>query len=259
MSNFSGAPKANLIAARGAAFRLHRDLGFPHPRAVQIEDLAMYRKVFVKEGPLKSAEGRLIRKKGRGIVHIRNSFKFEGRRQFTIAHELGHWELHKGVSQFLCEESDMRDYGHSPMEMEANCFAAELLMPTGHFRDAYGKAYPSFSLIESLAEEFNTTLTATAIRLADTSKFRIIIVWFQKGIIRWSYSNPDHNLPFLVKNRPLPRYSSATLDPSDISDELTLYEDSNWFPDIDWRRDQVLEVTKKMPNLDAGLTILYFP
>jgi ribosomal protein S24E len=62
-----------------------------------------------------------------------------GRQRFSIAHELGHWEL----AHYLLEElpPDTRGFagayegegeseGRSPVEIEANVFAAELLMPT---------------------------------------------------------------------------------------------------------------------------------
>ena len=249
---------ARLIPARGAAFKLCKSLGHPHPREVPLEDLAMHLNVLVHEGPMKGAEGRLIRKNGRGIIHVRNDIRYEGRRRFTIAHELGHWELHKEVSQFLCEEEDMRDYGRSPMEMEANCFAAELLMPTIHFRDACGKALPSMQLCKNLAKEFETTLTATAIRYADMSRSRVVIVWVYEGVIRWCYSKPEHHLPFVVAGREPPAYSSATLGESEISSELNHYEGANWFPELSYTLE-VLEVTKRMPRLNGGLTLLYFP
>ena len=55
--------EANLIGARAAAFKLGKLLGHPHPRDVPLEDLAMSREVFVTDGSLNGAEGRLIRKK----------------------------------------------------------------------------------------------------------------------------------------------------------------------------------------------------
>lgn len=152
----------------------------------------------------------------------------------------------------------MRDYGRSPMEVEANHFAAELLMPTGHFRDACGTGLPSFSLIEGLSEEFETTLTATAIRYADMTRHRVVVVWFHNGIVKWSYSKPEHNLPYVMPNRAPPQFSSATLDETEVSDELEHYDDAIWFPEFSYD-PEVLEVTKRMSQLNAGLTLLYFP
>jgi Zn-dependent peptidase ImmA (M78 family) len=56
-----------------------------------------------------------------------------GRKMFTIAHEFGHWMLHRPYF-----EADKKAYAVLPrfqnpkantFEREANCFAAELLVP----------------------------------------------------------------------------------------------------------------------------------
>lgn len=219
----------------------------------------MDRNVFVREGDMKGAEGRLIRKKKTGVIHIRKGIKPEGRRRFTIAHELGHWELHEKYSQFLCNAEDMRDYGRSALEVEANHFAAELLMPTFHFRAACAKVQPSMGLIESLSAEFETTLTATAIRFADTSTWKIVVVWHEGGIIRWSYSNPNNSAPFVIAGKKPPAFSSATLPVEDVDEGMAHYEDADWFPDLSWGKEEVFEQTIRMPKLNAGLTLLLLP
>lgn len=64
------------------------------------------------------------------VVNDADSF---GRKMFTIAHELGHWVLHRGFF-----EREPGKYAvlprfqkpeKNPFEQEANCFAAELLVP----------------------------------------------------------------------------------------------------------------------------------
>ena len=247
------------IKAAAAAFRILRDLGFPHPREIDLKDLAMDRNVLVREGDMKGAEGRLLRKKNSGVIHIRKGINPEGRRRFTIAHELGHWELHEKYSQFLCNAEDMRDYGRSPLEVEANHFAAELLMPGSHFKAACGNREPSLELIESLAAEFETTLTATAIRYADATKRKVVVVWFEAGVIRWSYNNAKSGAPYVVAGRKPPAFSSATLPLEELDSGMAHYDDADWFPQIEWGKDGVQEETKRMPKLNAGLTLLWIP
>lgn len=241
-----------------AAFRILQELGFPHPREIDLKDLAMDRNVFVREGELKGAEGRLLRKKKHGIIHIQRGIIPEGRRRFTIAHELGHWELHAAYSQWLCSADDMRDYGQSPLEVEANYFAAELLMPNSHFRAACLNHEPSMALLESLAADFQTTLTSTAIRFADVSKRRVVVVYYQNNVVRWSYSDSKKNLPSVVTGKPIPQFSSATLDPGEVAVGMDHYEDADWFPQISWDKEDVNEETKRMSNLKGGLTLLWF-
>ena len=245
--------------ATAAAFKILQELDFPHPREFDLKDLAMDRNVFVREGEMKGAEGRLLRKNNNGVIHIRRGIKPEGRRRFTIAHELGHWELHAAFSQMLCSVEDMRDYGRSPLEIEANCFAAELLMPDSHFRAACADHEPSMALIELLAKDFQTTLTSTAIRFAEVSKRRVVVVYYHNNVVRWSYSDPKKNLPFVVSGKTPPAFSSATLDPSDVTEGMDHYADADWFPEITWEKEDVNEETKRMGNLKGGLTLLWFP
>jgi Zn-dependent peptidase ImmA (M78 family) len=58
------------------------------------------------------------------------------RRRFTIAHELGHFRLHRDTTlhvdrAFLMKRSEKSSKGVDDDEIEANLFAAELLMPRG--------------------------------------------------------------------------------------------------------------------------------
>lgn len=64
-----------------------------------------------------------------------------GRYRFTVAHETGHWELHRGMflstegqaAMFEGEENPVicRSNDRSPLEWQADCFAGYLLMPKG--------------------------------------------------------------------------------------------------------------------------------
>ena len=71
---------------------------------------------------------------GVGKVNINPSANsFEPRRRFTLAHEIGHWCLHrnKEKSGFVDSSESMsrKDSYWDHMEFEANNFAAQLLMP----------------------------------------------------------------------------------------------------------------------------------
>jgi len=248
--------EANKGRATAAAYKIWADVGAPHPTGIDLKDLAMFRGVFVREGELSGSEGRLLRKGESGIIHIRKGIIPEGRMRFTLAHELGHWELHSEYSQLLCSAADMRDYGRSPLEVEANYFAAELLMPSILFREACGKKEPSMSLIKALTEEFQTTLTASAIRFADVSKHPVVIVYYENGSVKWSYSDPKKKLPFVMARRQLPQFCSATLDPSEVAEGMDNYDDANWFPELN-HGYVVCEETLRMSAFGGGLSLLW--
>lgn len=68
-------------------------------------------------------------KKNEIIVNVNDSYK---RRSFTIAHELGHFILHQNYIQSSEYQVLLRQPSYTqkpPVEQEADCFAAELLVP----------------------------------------------------------------------------------------------------------------------------------
>ena len=84
-----------------------------------------------------------------------------GRKNFTIAHELGHYSLHANNSDLKCSINDLNNFGDIPphgenIEREANVFAANLLMPGIDVgRQLQGKRI-DLRLIERLSNRYGT-------------------------------------------------------------------------------------------------------
>jgi Zn-dependent peptidase ImmA (M78 family) len=71
-----------------------------------------------------------------------NAVESPVRQNFTIAHELGHYLLkHHESSEYTVLLRDTRAMIKTPMEQEANCFAANLLVPSMFLRE-YIANYP---------------------------------------------------------------------------------------------------------------------
>jgi Zn-dependent peptidase ImmA (M78 family) len=84
---------------------------------------------------LADASGVLVVQDGRGVIGY-NEDHAPARQRFTIAHEIGHYRLHvpAGQNKLFIDQSVFRRDGKSaagmdPQEIEANRFAAALLMP----------------------------------------------------------------------------------------------------------------------------------
>lgn len=173
--------------ARGVGERFWKLYGFSSPKDIVLEDLALARGVLVTEGPLDKMEARLVRLGNKGLIRVRQHLSGIGHKRFAIAHELGHWELHKEESQlFACTSDDMvASYKSSILEGEANMFAAGLLMPATHFLSQADNQVFSLQTVASLKEYFLTSLTATAIRYVELSDDYCAIVFSEAGRIRW--------------------------------------------------------------------------
>lgn len=180
-------PQVSKIFAVAEAARLWQLYGFTSPRDLVLEDLALALGVIVLEGRLDSADARLIRTGKRGLIRVKEDIPEPGRKRFAIAHDLGHWLLHTNVSQVLaCTSEDMvAKYKASAPEIEANYFAAELLMPEKLFVPRIRRPSLSVQLLKDLATEFQTTFTATAIRYVELSDDYCAIVISEKGRVRW--------------------------------------------------------------------------
>lgn len=78
------------------------------------------------------------------------------RKNFTIAHELGHYVLHSrlGQEQIIAQRNGNNDLA----EREANSFAAAFLMPETEVRKSFNSETPG--IIGNLAEKFNVSITA---------------------------------------------------------------------------------------------------
>jgi Zn-dependent peptidase ImmA (M78 family) len=102
---------------------------------VPVEQLAIAHGIqIVRSAAEWSESGFLLRDNGRVIIGI-NSRNSPKRQRFTISHELGHWLMHDGKplivdqSVMINKRDDISSQATDWQEIQANQFAAELLMP----------------------------------------------------------------------------------------------------------------------------------
>ena len=115
--------------------------------------------------------GMIFKEDGKYFILVNKNHSI-GRKSFTIAHELGHYCLHKDlldensqlVSYIKIRNTDCpalaRGLSYNCLEMEANAFAAELLMPEKEFLSKCEIA----NSIEEVAEHFGVSVQAATIR-----------------------------------------------------------------------------------------------
>ena len=162
------------------------------PAQVTIDDLIVYYNGWVQEKPLHACDGRTVMKNGRAIVSVDSSIAYPRKRRFVLAHELGHMLLHPGKeASFQDDYSTLEAYKKGPQEVEANDFAASLLMPEDLFKKACFKNKFSPTLIATLAEKFNTTLTATAYRFVTHGSHPICVFYSKEGVLQYWKKSDD--------------------------------------------------------------------
>ncbi len=115
----------------------------------------------------------------------------QGRDNFTVAHELLHYLLHRDVAPkdgFFCSTEKVENWQFPiDIEREANRFAAFLLMPFDDFRTQIGNIPISLELIDHLANRYQVSRTATMLRWLEGCAKRAKLVYSIDDHISWHY------------------------------------------------------------------------
>jgi len=175
-----------------AARRLYEEFGLQSSRDFVLEDLVYVRDIIYEEKPLPNCDGRILFGESKTMITINSNIKYDGRRRFTIAHELGHHEMHRGIS--LPEDTPLTlDYfQHGNQEYEANEFATELLMPEQEFRNfVTGKRF-SPDLLREVAAHFDTSITSSAFRYLQIGTHPVFLFHSSNGKLNYWKSSPNY-------------------------------------------------------------------
>ncbi len=141
------------------------------------------------------------------------------RRRFSIGHELGHFLMpshrpREGM-RFACSHADLRLENTREadrakrMEVEANRFAARLLMPPDRIRANLRSRQPDLCEVVRLADEFDVSKAAMARSYVDAHREDLALVVVRNGRIEQAH-RPD-DFPWIEPSigDPVPQESIA--------------------------------------------------
>lgn len=142
-------------------------------------------------GRLDGGLARLIRRGERGVIRISDSITNEGRRRFSLGHELGHFVLrHKGGAPRGCTDKDLVDFGGSThQEMQANVFATEFLLPRKLVEKRCDVSKVSLRPVRQIADDFGTSITSAALRFVELTSEPCALVFSINGRVSWFRKN----------------------------------------------------------------------
>lgn len=178
-----------------------------------LEDLSFSIGAFVDYKKIWGAQGRIsiASNSKRGVIIINSDITYLPKRKFILAHELGHYIMHKNDRIFICDEEDFVDWNRkNRKETEANEFSAELLMPRDYLLDATSGMPLDISLIYKLKDEFGTSITATLFQFVKHGQVPCCIVFSQNGLIDWFVDSDDFNVGFLRRKVQVPLKTLAS-------------------------------------------------
>mgnify|MGYP000341998923 CR=1 FL=1 len=140
---------------------------------VPVERIVASYGIHLRKGDLEDVSGLIVRD-GNSVTIGVNAKQSRTRQRFTIAHEFGHFLLHEGMSShvdrnyrvnFRSSESSL---AVDVEEIEANFFAASLLMPKQFLHEADAvEAVDSDRSVGQLASMFNVSRHAMSLRIGN--------------------------------------------------------------------------------------------
>lgn len=158
--------------ATKAAQKVLRSVGYDIP--VDVERIIQSYGIPIRSQPMEdSMSSMLVIRKGSAVIGV-NQAHPPTRRRFSLAHELGHYLLHGKSPRVFLDASTIffRDglasEGSDAEEIEANTFAAELLMPENVLRQIIRQSpLDAFDerAVQRLAARFEVSVQALTIRL----------------------------------------------------------------------------------------------
>ncbi len=218
----------------------------------------------IREVPAKGFDGALIRSKAdqKGIVAVKASIFEKSRKRFTIAHEIGHFIIphHRDLGN-ICEDRKIESFDShlNQAEIEANEFAAELLLPSALLRKRFNLSEFSLPQISAVAADFGTSLTATTRSFLTLTDLPCAMVWSVTNSSRWFVRSDSFR--FFLPLAELPAngsFAARIFGGESAPAELAPVRADAWLDRQDAEHvTTLLEHSISLPNYSAVLTLLW--
>lgn len=126
------------------------------------ETISMFDDIKIEYVPMEHTQSGQLKYINDGWVISINSLHNEKRQRFTLAHELGHYILHKEKNSEFKDAVFFRNEVLDSMEYKANEFASELLMPESSVRNSVNEGIRN---IGELSDLFGVSAAAMKYRI----------------------------------------------------------------------------------------------
>ena len=201
-------------------------------------------------------------KKGWGIIY--NNAISEGRINYTLCHELGHYLLHRldHPDGIQCGEQDLVrwDSAYGQIEHEANIFAANLLMPLDDYRKQIdSKVKINLDMIGHCAVRYGVSLIAATLRWIEYTERQAIIVVSRDGFILWARSSTPayrSGIYFKTSNRPPIPVPEKSLASGSIT--LNNQRQGVYLPENVWFKQACEEMVVFSESYDFTISVVQF-
>ena len=179
------------------AQKLMSECGIDDPTEFPLDIIVSGRGATLIEKPLQNSEGRIVFGTDSAIITINSEIPYEGKKRFVMAHELGHFEMHRNlITVHNDTDATLEFFKNGHQETEANEFASELLMPEHLFiKECKDKKF-SPDLLRQLSERFQTSITSVAYKYFELGYHPICLFYSHNNQIKY-WKRPENYSHFI--------------------------------------------------------------
>jgi hypothetical protein len=232
-------------------------------RIGEVDSFAALLGLRIKEVDSDGFEGALVRVPHRlkGVIAIKRHIREEGRKRFTICHEVGHFILPgHGTTDCICLSEEVESWRKSIPEHEfaANQFAAELLLPYKEIQPFVKKKDLTISLAKTVSKEFRASLTAASLKCVEVTEERCAVVFSVGGSIKWFRRNDNFHYFVRVNQRVSDEsYAGQLFSGRDVDEPNGAVPADAWLESENLSSDaRIWEDTMLLPYYNSTITIL---
>jgi hypothetical protein len=160
--------------------------GIDSPEHIDLEAIANIHGADVRIRRLGGCDARLVVCGERAVISL-NASSSDGRRRFSLAHELAHLICDRKTGSFLCAKDDIgpQNAESRSVESAANGYASQLVLPTFLVDPWIADKPVSFVTAKALAEAFRVSITAAAIKLVKRTSQQAALVCHSTRGVAW--------------------------------------------------------------------------
>ncbi len=211
-------------------------------------------------------DGWIIQHDGTAAISLNKDIPSEERKNFTIAHELGHFQISTHTRQPHCLRKDIGAFSIVNEEAEANEFAAELLMPEDLVRPIAEEGEIGLDKIQEIADTFETSLTSSAFRYITYTPYLVALVICERKQVKYFRLSPElfkKRCAFLERGSTLDKNCLA-IDAFDVDGNVFKSENdrdsvlpSVWFLEMDDTKVNCFEETRGLPGINQTISLVW--
>ncbi|MEM6834697.1 MAG: ImmA/IrrE family metallo-endopeptidase, partial [Pseudomonadota bacterium] len=203
--------------------------------------------------------------------------KYAGRTRFTMAHELGHYQLHRPIltednyksgtlesnALFECKPLCSNEWqeAEKKREEEADTFASFLLMPIDDYRAQVAGQSMSTELFNHITNRYGVSLTAAALKWIEFTDRQAVMLVSRSGYALWGRASKSAYKSglFVRSGMALPELVTREIDNSSLGFLSNLpIERPRGIWTFSRGSEPVKELTIRSEFLDKAISILEF-